>query len=1637
MFERLRCRRRTPPQLELGQACHDGLGIGKVQIVRFVLRGAQLDQCNQSLISSVVPMTNNNHEEDRRFGRSISSPAPLPPAPPAPNAKSQSMVFRRRRRIPPRNVEQHEPWLFQSTNVRPLPVMPVALPSLAASASDNSLFYLDLNSLKSLLPPSDARRRPRSSEDGDGNYTTSYRSVRGPSSRGRQAPPARLEALNLSTSHVGEKKLRHHKRRRHIALPANQKLRRKALRLDSAKVRPSMPEMLDSNAAAVYLSPSKHLRNKARKGITQQHVGEHRPEMKRRPAMHYAFDYDSDDQDHKQKPVTPLEDLDEERRQKAAIATHLNLTLEEYERLDAAFGNNQPDSLDDEQSMTDRYYEEFQEFDVDNSGSISPDELRQLLLASGEDMDDAELASVIQQADTDHDGEINFDEFINLMRARKRLLHVANQMGVNGSGPTTLNTTNSPGVGFARNTGAPGQVLPPLKLAARQAKRHHQPQNRSLVAARATPTCLRPGARVDIGDLRRELALSEYGIQELNSKVREGLQWVQQHCPVRSLKAQIFCHRWGMEKVHQLFLRLQSQQISRAFRKWAAFLMFERNKIKANMFLKCKGSQKLTAIMNKWRRKVTRRKFGRWKTECILDARNELHSAAIEIQRVVRGDLARLLRIRLQEEIASIHIQALIRGRLARAFVDRKRQTRLEHEAACLLQRCYRGYTGKRLASALFKAQREALAACRIQRTFRNFQRRELLRVIQQTKLENDSAIVVQCCIRSYLARRERKRRATQRLRERSAVVLQRCTRGHLARRRVFKLREKIHAALTIQCFFRVCRSRGRVHMLRKEKQFKERQALELSAATKIQARWRCTITRKHYLLDKQRRVEAQKLERFRRLTGAVIIQSLFRGYLARRRAQRIRYEKLKWLNFTLMNNSALKIQAFWRGYHGRLASHLRLQVQKVQQHQENEAATRIQMIARGKLARHERHRLDKERAKLASQQRTRVRAALRIQKVFRGKQARKLVQALQQKHHEEARIALERLVHQTKTRSATKIQSCVRRFLARCHYLHRKLEVEQRRQREELRITQNEAAIVIQCAIRRAGARRTLLRRRREFEKRISLMASEKAHDEIERLRQEQEEELLKLKMQLMFQESAANEEAAKLRDELARQREEEEACHKEEAQELARLRLETLMQQREIDTRMEQDRLKKLEAQRLRERLETEKQAQLEKEAAMRSQENEELAALKVASMLPMRPISKQEEQEKENRTLQQEAEHLKLAALAIQQDQARMKIQAVCLKHVARKRLAKLQQAQLAAMASIHDEEHRLRLKAEQQKELALARLKAMMDDEARAREQEIKELEVQILERARKEKERIALRNASASKIQSRARGYLARQRVKAIQRKIEKEREDRAKVMQETIEAAEAEVAEAMIEAGEAETEATEGSEEAKADEWVEYWDENAQASYFYNIRTQEASWTRPVATPSGPSEKAMEIVMAATGLTQEREQEASAGYVDYAATNQADANGYPVGTTAGESYADEYGYYDQYGQYHYYDQNNAAYYGTQTFAQGYPTIMQPSYAAAAAANYAYQAAAAMAFGQAMMYGAPMMGYGNPAMAQPVQQYAPVAVPAATAPTGAEDAGDAAVPPDPWEKFFDQYTGAAYYYNNITGEQYWA
>ena len=55
----------------------------------------------------------------------------------------------------------------------------------------------------------------------------------------------------------------------------------------------------------------------------------------------------------------------------------------------------------------------FRLFDKDNSGTISPDEIRKAL---GIDSSDKHLNELIAEVDENGDGEIQFDEFCNMMR---------------------------------------------------------------------------------------------------------------------------------------------------------------------------------------------------------------------------------------------------------------------------------------------------------------------------------------------------------------------------------------------------------------------------------------------------------------------------------------------------------------------------------------------------------------------------------------------------------------------------------------------------------------------------------------------------------------------------------------------------------------------------------------------------------------------------------------------------------------------------------------------------------------------------------------------------------------------------------------------------------------------------------------------------------------------------------------------------------------------------------------------------------------------------------------------------------------------------------------------------------------------
>ncbi|KAK4153256.1 hypothetical protein C8A00DRAFT_34027 [Chaetomidium leptoderma] len=58
----------------------------------------------------------------------------------------------------------------------------------------------------------------------------------------------------------------------------------------------------------------------------------------------------------------------------------------------------------------------FRVFDKDGSGTISSDELRGVLKSLGENLTDAEVEEMIQLADGNGDGQIDYHEFANIMK---------------------------------------------------------------------------------------------------------------------------------------------------------------------------------------------------------------------------------------------------------------------------------------------------------------------------------------------------------------------------------------------------------------------------------------------------------------------------------------------------------------------------------------------------------------------------------------------------------------------------------------------------------------------------------------------------------------------------------------------------------------------------------------------------------------------------------------------------------------------------------------------------------------------------------------------------------------------------------------------------------------------------------------------------------------------------------------------------------------------------------------------------------------------------------------------------------------------------------------------------------------------
>lgn len=62
--------------------------------------------------------------------------------------------------------------------------------------------------------------------------------------------------------------------------------------------------------------------------------------------------------------------------------------------------------------------EAFKVFDKDRNGTISASELKRVMTMFGEKLSEEEVEQMINEADVDHDGQINYEEFVKMLVAK-------------------------------------------------------------------------------------------------------------------------------------------------------------------------------------------------------------------------------------------------------------------------------------------------------------------------------------------------------------------------------------------------------------------------------------------------------------------------------------------------------------------------------------------------------------------------------------------------------------------------------------------------------------------------------------------------------------------------------------------------------------------------------------------------------------------------------------------------------------------------------------------------------------------------------------------------------------------------------------------------------------------------------------------------------------------------------------------------------------------------------------------------------------------------------------------------------------------------------------------------------------------
>jgi hypothetical protein len=1050
------------------------------------------------------------------------------------------------------------------------------------------------------------------------------------------------------------------------------------------------------------------------------------------------------------------------------------------------------------------YKKAFEKFDADGSGDISPDELVQVLDMMGEDLDEQEVQEIIKEADTDGDGHIDYEEFVALMNARKRVLALAktftNDKTEEDGGDVMSQSHGS--VNYSFMSTAPGDSvaaldLPELQMPRKQARAHMKQFD--VFYSRPTPHVLRVGSQATQDQLRLELKIAEGALKALDMKVHEDVEWVHQNCPVTSLRAQIFAQKWGLEKLEHTMLRISQSTMMAAMKKWNEYLLFMRNKERAEHYLKCKGSRSVLTMIKSWMTKKYLTAWNAWFMHVEYERREEQAAAAVEIQRVGMGYNVRYRLYMVKINAKATIIQQLARGFLAKRRVARIRLAKQEEDAANMLQRAYRGYAGREMAKAIVEAIKQDNAAALIQRTWMGFKGRCMAALVKQQLLEMRAANIMQKQMRGRQGRFRAKQMRTERNEKRGACSIQARFRGQKDRERARIKKEQRQASLVIQANYRKRMERqkalekkrvdaalrvqsawrkkkGQFALHLKKQARKMRDEDEKNAATAIQKCYRGHVAYRKFVEDRRKK------------RSAVRIQSQHRRHFAAKRCKELQYRKK-------CQAAALRIQVNYRKHKNKFSHHLKMRALESREEDKRIAATRIQGRYRIKLARRNVDGIQMERH-MALHRGEMTKGATKIQSLYRGKKGRN---AAGQKTS--AQIALEEMKLVQEEEAAVKLQCMYRAKLARKGLAKKRShlrDAELERQRLEDEQEQEAAAIKLQGIWRMKKAKEAMGRRKEDFQNKLKNAANE---EERKKLMEEHEREEAAISIQAAIKDRRARKEAkARVAERRKQIQDQKDAMDKIEQEEAA-LKMQTVMRGRTARKDVQEKGLL-----RKKKRL---KELEYQKEKERKDQEELTEAAMKIQSITRGRTsrqnVSKKLDAVKsERKKHEKEREEMVLLEAVIKIQCKYRARQAGALfkdKKEAFKRRLEEMEKENASKEEIE------KMKAEQELELASMKIQGVW----RGREAQAKVKELKKKKEANKNKLANLKEENAAIKIQNCFRMWVSKS---AFKRQLGIIRDGGTGIPKK---------------------EAT----------WVEYWDDSAQGYYYFNEKTQEATWTRP------------------------------------------------------------------------------------------------------------------------------------------------------------------------------------------------